>query len=318
MKERVRELIRAGGDPEALALELFAWQMEHIPAYRGFAGEARPAHWTEIPAVPSALFQDLLFCAAEQPGAIFRTSGTTVGRRGLHAMPDTEVYELAAATWFGRCLPDCPVERTLSLVTNPAEHPDSSLGHMVRAFAPGARWFFTPERGVDAAGAWEALQRAREPVFVPATAFALAELLDSPGQAELPAGSVLMVTGGFKGRRGEVQPAVLAAEATRRLGSGLRLVGEYGMTELSSQLWDLGDGFRPPPWLLVNTVDPASGAPCAGEGLLRFVDLANWGSCLAIETLDLGEVREGRVFLRGRLAGAPLRGCSLSAEEARA
>lgn len=317
MRDQVEALIRSGGDAEAMALALYAWQVEHIPAYRRFADGASPRHWTEIPAVPAALFQDVIFCAAASPGVVFRTSGTTTGRRGVHAMPDAAVYDLAARAWFERLLPDCPIDNTVSLVTNPAEHPDSSLGHMVGCFAPRARWFFSPQRGLDAAGAWAALREAREPIWLPATAFALADLFDAEGEAELPAGSVVMVTGGFKGRRGEVQPTALALAARRRLGEAARLVGEYGMTELSSQLWDLGDGFQPPPWLLVNTIDPVSGAPTPGVGLLRFVDLANWGSCLAVETQDLGEVVQGRVSLRGRLAGAPPRGCSLSVEEAR-
>jgi hypothetical protein len=88
------------------------------------------------------------------------------------------------------------------------------------------------------------------------------------------------------------------------------------MTELSSQLWDIGDGFIAPPWLHIYTVSPSTGEPCSGVGLLRFVDLANYGSCIAIETLDLGVVEGNKVTLMGRLPGAKIRGCSLTAEEA--
>jgi hypothetical protein len=65
----------------------------------------------------------------------------------------------------------------------------------------------------------------------------------------------------------------------------------------------------------VYTVDPMTGEPVAGEGLLRFVDLANVDSVLAIETMDVGVVDGPWVELRGRLAGAEARGCSLRAEE---
>lgn len=307
-------------DPWPLARALYRFQRAHVPAYERFAAGAEPTCLEEIPAVPVAIFRDVRFCAG-RPGAVFRTSGTTTGRRGEHAMIDTRVYDRGARAWFDACAPGCPVGNTVSLVTPPARHPDSSLGHMVASFAPGARWYFDPDRGLDAAGAWDDLERADAPVFLPATAFALAALLeDSRRSAALPEGSAVMITGGFKGRRTRLDAAALRAALPERLGPGVALLGEYGMTELSSQLWEVDDsGYRPPPWLHVYAVDPLSGAPVEGEGLLRFVDLANWSSALAIETMDLGAVerRPGgdRVRLSGRLSGAPPRGCSLTVEE---
>jgi len=305
------------------ALTLYQWQLEAVPAYGRFAAGAAPASLADIPAVPVALFRDVRFCATDAPSVVYRTSGTTTGRRGEHWMPHAGVYEAAALRWFQACLPGCPVEETLSLVTPPRSHPDSSLGHMIAHFSPDARWFFDPARGVDLSSAWAALIAAERPVFIAATAFALADLFDRTDlRADLPEGSVLMVTGGFKGRHSELDGPALERAITERLG-GVRAVGEYGMTELSSQLWDTGEGFRAPPWLHAYAVDPLTGAPVEGEGLLRFVDLANWGSALAIETMDLGTVtRPGDglgdiVQLRGRLTGAPPRGCSLTVEESR-
>jgi hypothetical protein len=69
----------------------------------------------------------------------------------------------------------------------------------------------------------------------------------------------------------------------------------------------------------VYAVAPGTGKPLsAGQvGQLRFVDLANQQTVLAVETLDQGRVLpDGRVELLGRLAGAPVRGCSLTREEA--
>ena len=66
----------------------------------------------------------------------------------------------------------------------------------------------------------------------------------------------------------------------------------------------------------VYAADPLSGEP-AEEGVLRFVDLANHQTVLAIETQDLGRILpDGRVVLLGRSLEAPLRGCSLTVEEA--
>ena len=128
-----------------------------------------------------------------------------------------------------------------------------------------------------------------------------------------------MVTGGFKGRRREVPASVLHEQLASQM-PGAQIVGEYGMSELASQLWSIpaGAGFRPPPWMKVLAVDPWSGE-VADRGLLRFFDLANHQTVLAIETQDVGVVAsDGRVHLEGRMAGAVPRGCSLTVEEARA
>lgn len=325
MKERIQALVAAGGPADEAAFEaevlaLYRWQVANNPDYAAFAAGAAPRTWREVPAVPVGLFRDLaLTCfPPKQARVVFRTSGTTAATSGLHRLRDTDVYDLGAALNAAVAVGPIPA-RGVSLVS-PA--PDSSLGHMCRLLAPGLKWYFFPDSGLDREAALRALQAADSPVFVPATAFAMADLLapeDEPPAPvlPLPPGSVVMVTGGYKGRR----RAVDEAELTRRVIAafpGATVVGEYGMTELSSQLWarPLGAPFRPPPWMRVTAVDPSTGQP-TDEGQLRFVDLANHQTVLAIETQDLGRVLpDGAVILRGRLASAPPRGCSLGVEEA--
>lgn len=323
MKEEIRSLIVAGGPPdeagfEAAALALYRWQLAHNPDYAAFSDGAAPARWTEIPAVPVGLFRELaLTCfPPEQARHVFRTSGTTAEQSGLHRLLDTDVYDLGARQHAEATVGPLP-RGGVSLVS-PAAH--SSLGHMARSFAPELSWRWDPDRGLDAPGALADLRAATAPVFLPATAFAMADLLDALGEEilSLPAGSLVMVTGGFKGRRQELSEAELAGRVERAF-PGTRQVSEYGMTELSSQLWGpLRDRlYAPPRWLRALAVDPETGEPAA-EGLLRFVDLANHQTVLAIETQDLGQVlADGRVRLLGRLPAAPPRGCSLDAERAR-
>jgi hypothetical protein len=143
------------------------------------------------------------------------------------------------------------------------------------------------------------------------TALALAELLESGDSTVLPAGSVLMITGGYKGQRRSISESDLHTAAAAQLGTSTRLIREYGMTELSSQLWDWGKGYQAPPWLKVYTQFTDKN----GVGQLCFVDLANWGSCLAVETQDRGRVRDGVVEIMGRIPGMQARGCSLVLEE---
>lgn len=311
---------------EALALALARWQRAHNPAYAAlFDGE--PGRIEEIPAVPVALFREVpLTCfSVEEAGAVFRTSGTTGQARGVHRLRDTRMYDRSAHAWFRRRFPDAP-RRVVSLcppglATDPAS--DSSLGHMVDSFASEVVHTFR-DGVVDTDAAWAALAPGGA-TFLATTAFSLDALLGTIGDVPLDPRSLVMVTGGFKGRRVRLDSEGLYAVLGERLGAP-RVVGEYGMTELSSQLWtdavpagEVPGAFVAPPWLRVYTVDPVTALPTAGEGVLRFVDLANVDSVVAIETMDLGVVTRDdagdRVTLRGRLQGAEARGCSMRAEE---
>ncbi len=319
MREVLRTFIDEGGDFNQVALELYRWQRAHNPEYDRFCGVADPARWFEIPAVPTTLFRDLGFTSfpAAEAEVVFHTSGTTTGRPGRVALLDTCLYDLGARLHAQACLGPLP-ECGVSLVS---AQPTSSLGHMCRSFVPDMPHFFSLEGGVDGPGAWAAIREAAQggkPVFLPATAFALADLLDHPAAVvQLPEGSIVMLTGGFKGRREEVAADALLEAIAHRL-PGARVVGEYGMSELSSQLWAVPAGglFVPPPWMRVQAVDPWTGRP-QERGLLRFFDLANLHTVLAIETSDVGTVHpDGSLELQGRLPGARPRGCSLSVEEA--
>jgi hypothetical protein len=102
------------------------------------------------------------------------------------------------------------------------------------------------------------------------------------------------------------------------------VVAEYGMTELSSQLYEgtlAGTArhgvYLAPPWVRVTAVDPTTLAPAAtgAEGLARIVDLANVDSAVAIQTADRVRVLPEGVELLGRAPGAPPRGCSIAVDE---
>ncbi len=97
------------------------------------------------------------------------------------------------------------------------------------------------------------------------------------------------------------------------------------MTELLSQLYEpvLSEGAAAagahvlPPWLRARALDPVTLDELAPgeEGLLAFFDLANAGSVCHVLTEDVGAVVDGRVRLRGRVAGAEPRGCSRAMDE---
>ena len=319
LKTRILDFIHSDGasEPfESLALDTHRWQRTHAPVIEALS-TSEVSTWTQIPAVPVSLFKSLPVGTLRQGESYvtFRTSGTTGGGQGVHRLRDTDLYDAGSIQHYRSCVPDSP-STIVALLSDPTTHPDSSLSHMVALFSSNVRWTF--HEGLDRSALNAAIATSTQPLFVPSTAFALAEWLQGPVEA-LPEGSVLMVTGGFKGRNVEFSDSELYGEARRKLAPH-RLVTEYGMTELSSQLWgEPGQPYRPPAWMRVLSVDPETGRPLhsGSPGQLRFIDLANLDSTLAIDTLDCGWIDEdGGVHLQGRLQGAPARGCSLTVEEA--
>lgn len=337
---------------DELAAAAFSFQVERsapirtLAAARG-ADPARITSWREIPLVPALAFKsvDLLPTGMDPRRVLtFRSSGTTAERRSVHRHPFPDLYrETIDAAFPDRCLPRRPVPPIpiLSLIPSPADLPDSSLSFMVghvldRWGAPESAYALGPD-GLDAEGAssWARERSASaqtSPCLVLATAFALAAWLDHLEAVNtpltLPAGSVVFETGGFKGRRRELTRAELVGRTEELLGvPPSRVVREYGMTELTSQLYtrvlDGGDPdlFVPPHWVRVHVLDPVTleDARPGEVGLIAVFDLANLGSALHLLTEDLGVIEgegaESGLRLLGRARGAELRGCSLTAEE---
>ncbi|HEY4118434.1 MAG TPA: acyl-protein synthetase [Byssovorax sp.] len=303
-----------------------------------------------IPALPTDVFRFARVAAhpPELDARVFLTSGTSLGAeaRGEHAMRTTSTYEAVARAWADRML----LARTsaglasVSLVPSASAAPASSLSFMVDAFARALdaprTWHLEGDRiatrdgGVAAidvdsvARACAELRTIGRPAIVFGASFSFVHLLDAapPGSLALPSGSRAMQTGGFKGRAREVDGEELRASIAAAFALPIdRVIGEYGMTELSSQLYEgLLEGgapgvYRAPPWLRVEAVDPVTLAelPRGEVGLARFVDLGNVDSCVAIQTADRVRVRgDGGVELLGRAPGAAPRGCSIAIDMA--
>jgi hypothetical protein len=86
--------------------------------------------------------------------------------------------------------------------------------------------------------------KGEEPLFVLGTAFSFVHLLDDLREQnlrfELPPGSRVLETGGYKGRSRSLPKANFTRSITKHLGVPREnIVCEYGMSELSSQAYDL-------------------------------------------------------------------------------
>jgi hypothetical protein len=196
---------------------------------------------------------------------------------------------------------------------------------------PDGAWWLD----VEASARWLKMAiDAKEPVLLLGTAFSYVHLLDGLAERnislQLPAGSAILETGGYKGRTRVLPKQELHELLRLRLGiPGSGIICEYGMSELSSQAYDLRSStliepaagsaqepkrvFRFPPWARVQIVSPENGHEVAeGEtGLLRVFDLANVYSFMAIQTEDLAVRRTEGLELLGRAALSESRGCSL-------
>ena len=361
---RVRRFIEVfptgtSGGFDRLALELFALQFRHNGPYRRFC-EARGGlpervrHWTEIPAMPASGFKELeLSClpAAERT-AVFHSSGTTAQRssRHFHNAESLAIYEASLWAWFdGHFQAGAGIGHWAVLTPPAAQAPHSSLVHMFETIRGRVGFEETAfVATADLSGGWtldlartawiihEAVETGK-PLALLGTAFSFVQLLDDLAECELefrlPPGSRVLETGGYKGRSRALPKAELHGLITKRLGiPSSHIVCEYGMSELSSQAYDLtiarnpkcecagmpGSNdrvrrFRFPPWARVQIASAETGLEASeGEaGLIRVFDLANVYSVMAIQAEDLA-VRRGDGFeLLGRAALAEPRGCSL-------
>ena len=328
-----------------MALMLFTLQFNHNPTYRKLC-EARKitpmnvTHWTQIPAVPTMAFKELEMTSlpADKRTSVFHSSGTTgqTPSRHFHSAESLAIYEASLLAWF--CF-HVPPQKNLAILTPPpAATPNSSLVHMfetIRRDFGASESSFLGTLAED--GSWtlnfesalatlEKASRSGEPIVVFGTAFSFVHLLDYLAEKnlrlKLPAHSRVMETGGYKNRSRVLPKAELHALVTDRLGiPPTNILCEYGMSELSSQAYDvlnrqavIGDRqFHFPPWARTQIISPETGREVGeGEtGLLRIFDLANVFSVLAVQTEDLA-IRRGDGFeLIGRAEQCEPRGCSL-------
>ena len=344
---------------EQAALDLYAAQRAAIPAYDAWCEhelsqreDDQVRSWRDVPALPIGAFKQL---AVYDPEAFvereWHSSGTTGEDRSVHRLRSVEDYDAAIDEGVRVALvPDVAAgERGMlacvQLQPSRADAPHSSLSHMFDRIRTGP-WcddegaWVGGDYAIDGDGAWtrlEALTAEGRAVLVLATSFALAMLLDDAsagGRApiELPAGSRVVDTGGYKGRTRELSRDELLNRVESWLGVDRAWCeNEYGMSELSSQAW-LGSVAAAcghpvvlpnprarwtPSTLRVRVVDPGTLADVDdGEtGLLVFHDIANVHSCAAVRSEDIG-IRRGDSFeLLGRAPDATLKGCSLHLED---
>jgi hypothetical protein len=303
----------------ALATEIFQFQYANNNIYAQWVdltGNKNAASIEKIPFLPISFFKSKAITTTNfQPEAVFESSGTTGTINSRHLVKSVAIYEESFLKAFEQFYGSPKNWCIIGLLPAYLERPNSSLVTMVDALIKLSNH---PQSGfylynyAQLAATLKALEAAEQPVLLIGVTFAL---LDFAEQFPQPLKhSVIMETGGMKGRRKEITREALhqALMAAFNLPA---IHAEYGMTELLSQAYSKGRGrFYCPPWMrvLVRDEDDPLQIKATGEGILNIIDLANLYSCSFIATEDVGKVYDDGSFeVLGRLDNSDIRGCSL-------
>jgi len=293
--------------------------------------------WRDFPPVPTAAFRvvDLIVGEPADARLTFRTSGTTRGpaERGRHLVRSPELYRASLrAAFIVLALRGESSRKMVALPPSFTYDDASSLGWMLDDVCSGVGLGDGVSVASPAGIEWSRLDgelaeaaRAGRALCLLGTTLGFAEWRDRlregrSAPARLPEDSVLMDTGGEKGRAGLIRAEVMT-DLAQRLGlPASSLVNEFGMTELMSQRYGFGDPAAPllgPPWLRSTVLDPVTlrEVPEGEVGILCHFDLANLGSVCAVLTEDQGRLAGDGIEWIGRTEGAPPRGCSLATAE---
>jgi len=328
---------------DAMALRLFAHQHAHNAAYRRFcqlrAATPRTVRsWRDIPPVPISAFKEVtLSCTPpEQAERVFMTSGTTRGEvKGRHYHPTIAVWDASFLGNFARRFMQGSARLPMAILfPDEQELPNSSLAHYLsmaqRHFGSEGSTWYVGKQGMDLEGliAWlRRAERSGAACAVLGASFSFVHLMDALQERgerfRLPEGSRLLDTGGYKGHSRELPLDEFYAGLQASLGvPRARCINMYGMTELSTQLYDEGNAVVPsvktgPHWLRSRLVDPLTGreVPRGGRGVLVHCDLASFNAVTSILTEDVGVAAGDGFLLLGRAEGAQAKGCSLAVAE---
>lgn len=308
--------IDSGEAFERTTLELFAFQAERCAPYRDYldAIGVAPGEVTrsaDIPHMPIELFKSRkVYCGTQEPELVFTSSTTGGDTPARHYVENTENYRQtlrkAFSLFYGR-----PEDWSFyALLPCYLEREGSSLVWMADdLIKSGGGGFFLDEYE----RLLERMEADERPKILLGVSYALLDLAERrPPRLR---GTVVMETGGMKGRRKELPKEELHALLCRAFGIET-VHSEYGMAELTSQAYSTGNGiFRTPPWMRVmvrDFNDPFETLPPGRRGGINITDLANLHSCAFIETQDTGiAYPDGSFSILGRMDRTQTRGCNL-------
>ena len=303
-------------------MKVFRHQYDNNAVYRDFCtllGRDKQAvkEVTDIPFLPIQFFKSHEVLSSADPVQVaFTSSGTTGSATSRHFVTDLSWYEQSFRQAFSQFYGNVEDYAILALLPSYLEREGSSLIYMAEDLIQRSK---NPHSGFylhnydELTAKLAALDSAGQNILLIGVTYALLDLIEKR-QFSLR-NTIIMETGGMKGRRREMIREEL--HQTLCAGFGVEAIhSEYGMTELLSQAYSLGNGiFECPPWMDVLIRDPEDALAYVGYGKtggVNMIDLANINSCSFIATQDLGKKYTDQSFeVLGRFDNSDIRGCNL-------
>ena len=306
-----------------LAVQAFQFQYAENEVYQSFCKALnidcnKISTIQEIPFLPISLYKSHKIVSTPFVSAtIFESSGTSQTIPSRHYVRSLSLYQHSFLKGFIHSYGKPEDWCFLGLLPSYIEKGNSSLVYMVQGLMNKSRH---PSNGFFLNNYEELyktllqLETDGQRTMLFGVTYAL---LNFAAQYSFPCSTTtIMETGGMKGRRKELTRDEVHHELKKSFGVK-EIHSEYGMTELLSQAYSLGDGiFNCPPWMkvLVRDDDDPMHIILKGKGAINIIDLANIYSCCFIATDDVGEVfDDGSFKILGRMDNSDVRGCSLLA-----
>ncbi len=312
----------AQADFEREAIATFHHQYNNNKVYRSYCDLINTAPsevktTQDIPYLPIEFFKrHPVQSFTGKPVKTFTSSGTTTSINAQHHLASLNNYEASFNASFQQFYGKPKDWAILALLPSYMEREGSSLIYMMNSLIAQSQNKYSGFYLDDLAKLHEVLVELEEqktPTILLGVSFAL---LDFTEKYSLNLSStIIMDTGGMKGRRKEITREEL--HETLQKGFGVTEIhSEYGMTELLSQAYSKGNGrFECPNWMRVTpfeTNDPFAPTAMGKIGRLNIIDLANQESCAFLATDDLGRTfPDGSFEVMGRLDASDIRGCNL-------
>jgi phenylacetate-coenzyme A ligase PaaK-like adenylate-forming protein len=314
---------------EKIALKTFRYQYENNLVYREFCDllktnpqKVKSLH--QIPFLPIQFFKSHNVVSNNNPiEATFTSSGTTGAITSRHLVTDVSIYEESYRKGFSQFYGNIEDYVVLALLPSYLEREGSSLIYMVEdliQLTNNSNSGFYLNNHEELIQKLIELDQAGQNVILIGVTYALLDLIEYAKSISFPlrglgGSTIIMETGGMKGKRKEM----IREELHEHLCNGFGVTAihsEYGMTELLSQAYSLGDGlFECPSWMQIlirDTEDPLSYIKDEKTGGINVIDLANINSCSFIATQDLGKKYPNTTFeVLGRFDNSDIRGCNL-------
>ena len=307
---------------EKIAVKVFRFQYEHNLVYNEFCNlmnvnVQKIKSVQQIPFLPIQFFKSHAVVSNSNPiQETFISSGSTGVITSKHLVTDVSLYEQSYRKGFSQFYGNIEDYVILALLPSYLEREGSSLIYMVKDLilqsnnSESGFYLHNHEALIEKL---KALDSSGKNVILIGVTFALLDLIEK--QNFQLKNTIIMETGGMKGKRKEMIREELHEQLCAGFGVSA-IHSEYGMTELLSQAYSLGEGvFECPSWMQIlirDTEDALTYLENGKSGGINVIDLANFNSCSFIATQDLGRKKSNTSFeVLGRFDNSDIRGCNL-------